>query len=166
MRTFDSLADLAAITGEVIGHSDWITVDQSTIDRFAEATGDRQWIHTDTARAADGPYGTTIADGYLTLALLPQIWRTTYRLTTPTIGVNYGLNKVRFPAPVPVGSRLRGQTTAVAVDKAAIGATRVTLSTAIEISGADKLACIAETIALYVTESNQLRRGEGTRRRS
>ena len=110
MRTSSRrLAELGALVGQAVGTSDWITVTQERIDEFARATGDHQWIHVDPVRAAAGPFGTTIAHGFLTLSLLPRDGRLgRSRSRDVRMGVNYGLNKVRFPAPVPVGSRLRG----------------------------------------------------------
>ncbi|UXH79854.1 MaoC family dehydratase [Roseateles amylovorans] len=109
MRVFDRLDELEALVGQEIGVSDWIEVDQARIQAFAEATEDRQWIHTDPSRAAAGPYGTPIAHGFLTLSLLPRFYETAFRVADVRMGLNYGLNRVRFPAPVPVGSRLRGR---------------------------------------------------------
>src|SRR5258707_11716206 len=113
MRTFESVADLAAIKGESIGESEWVTISQEDVNMFADATGDHQWIHVDPERAAKGPFGTTIAHGYLTLSLLPQLMHGLYTVKGITMAINYGLNKVRFPAPVPVGSKVRAQTSLV-----------------------------------------------------
>src|ERR1700739_4909083 len=107
MRVFADLDELRTAAGQVLGPSDWITVDQAQIDAFADATGDHQWIHVDPERAATGPFGTTIAHGFLTLSLMPVMLENLYRVDGVRMGVNYGLNKVRFPAPVPVDSRLR-----------------------------------------------------------
>ena len=109
MRSFDKLTDLQALVGQHVADSDWITIDQHRIDLFAEATGDHQWIHVDPVRAAAGPFGTTVAHGFLTLSLLPEMGISAFELRDTRMGVNYGLNRVRFPAPVPVGSRLRGR---------------------------------------------------------
>ena len=108
MRSFEHLTDLQTLVGETIGVSDWITVDQHRINLFADATGDHQWIHLDAERAASGPFGTTIAHGFLTLSLLPEMSASAFQIQDTRMGVNYGLGKVRFPAPVPSGSRLRG----------------------------------------------------------
>src|ERR1700675_3907609 len=115
MRTFESVADLAAAAGETIGQSDWGTLTQEAVNLFADATGDHQWIHVDPERAAKGPFGTTIAHGYMTLSLLPQLQHGLYTVEGIKMAINYGLNKVRFPAPVPVGSKLRAQTSLVDV---------------------------------------------------
>src|SRR6516164_2248832 len=116
MRTFESVADLAAAAGETIGQSDWVTITQEDVNLFADATDDHQWIHVDPERAAAGPFGMTIAHGYLTLslsnALLPEI----VEVQGVSMGVNYGVGKVRFPAPVPVGSRIRATAELVAAD--------------------------------------------------
>src|SRR5580693_4866524 len=117
MKVFRSLDELKAATGTELGVSDWLEIDQERIDRFAEATGDHQWIHTDPVRAESGPFGKTIAHGYLTLSLLPYFAVQNYRIEGGRMSVNYGLNKVRFITPVPVGSRLRGRTELVTVDE-------------------------------------------------
>src|SRR5476651_2197226 len=108
MRSFEHLADLQAMVGQEVGVSEWITVDQQCIKLFADATGDHQWIHLDRKRAAAGPFGTTIAHGFFTLSLLPEMSASAFEVRDTKMGVNYGLNRVRFPAPVPSGSRLRG----------------------------------------------------------
>src|SRR5262249_36419823 len=107
-KHFAHLADLAALVGQEIAVSDWITIDQARINLFAQATGDHQWIHIDPERAAKGPFGTTVAHGFLTLSLLPEMGDSAMAIDDATMGVNYGLNRVRFTAPVPVGSRVRG----------------------------------------------------------
>ncbi|WP_372528700.1 MaoC family dehydratase, partial [Piscinibacter sp.] len=109
MKSFDKLADLQGLVGQPIGESGWIDVDQHRIDLFADATGDHQWIHVDPVRAAAGPFGTTIAHGFLTLSLLPEMFASGFEVRNSHMGVNYGLNRVRFTAPVPVNSRLRGR---------------------------------------------------------
>ena len=109
MRTFATLAELEPLVGEELGVSEWIEVTQDRIQRFAEATGDHQWIHLDRERAAGGPFGTTIAHGFLTLSLLPEMSAGAFAVSDAKMGVNYGLNRVRFPAPVPSGSRLRAR---------------------------------------------------------
>ncbi len=105
MRIFESLSELAAAVGEPLGTSDWVQIEQARIDQFAEATGDHQWIHTDPERAADGPFGATIAHGYLTLSLIPMLTWQIYEVRGISGALNYGLDKVRFPSPVRVGSR-------------------------------------------------------------
>ncbi len=150
MRTFESPTALAAITGEEIGSSEWVSISQREIDLFAEATGDHQWIHVDPEAAARGPFGTTIAHGFMTLSLLPRMWQNMYRVDGVSMGVNYGLNKVRFPAPVPVDARVRATSTVVSVEDLGGGVHQVTLSTTIEIEGGAKPACVAESIVRYL----------------
>ena len=144
-RVFGSLEELAAHVGEQIGISDWIRVDQARIDAFAHATGDHQWIHVDPARAAAGPFGTTVAHGFLTLSLLPAMSASAYELRGVRLGVNYGLNKVRFTAPVPAGSRLRGVFRLLAVEPVEGGA-QFSVEVRMEREGAGKPVCIAEAI--------------------
>ncbi|MGD9834696.1 MAG: MaoC family dehydratase [Piscinibacter sp.] len=146
MRKFASLEELAACLGQEVGTSDWITINQRHIDEFAEATGDRQWIHVDPVRAAAGPFGTTIAHGFLTLSLLPQMADTAIELGGVRMGVNYGLNKVRFPAPVPVGSRLRGHFKLVSFEPIEGGA-QITMEVTMEREGSAKPVCVAESLS-------------------
>lgn len=148
MRTFTSGADLAASVGQEIGVSDWHEIPQSQIDLFAEATGDDQWIHVDPERASQGPYGTTIAHGYLTLSLLAPLMKTTYRIEGAKMAVNYGLNKVRFAAPVRVGSRVRVRVSLASVDEIPNGVQSV-WSAVIELEGSAKPACIAEPVTRH-----------------
>lgn len=140
-----TMATLRDAAGSELGVSDWIVVDQDRITAFAEATEDRQWIHVDRARAAKGPFGATIAHGFLTLSLLPWINGQLFRLDGARMRINYGLNKVRFPAPVPAGSRVRGRTRIVGVD-AVPGGLQVVLATTVECEGVDKPVCVAESI--------------------
>lgn len=147
-RTFTSADELKAAVGEPLGHSDWLEIDQKRIDLFAEATGDHQWIHVDPERAASGPFGTTIAHGYLTLSLLPLFVPQVVRVENVKMGVNYGTNKVRFPAPVPVGSRLRAAVTLTDVTEAG-GGVQVTTAVTVEREGGDKPVCVAESVARY-----------------
>jgi acyl dehydratase len=146
---FEDLDGVKAGVGRHLGYSDWLIIDQERIDQFADATGDHQWIHVDPDRAADGPFGSTIAHGYLTLSLsnhfLPQI----LEVRGISMGVNYGMNKVRFPAPVPVGSRLRGGAELIAVDEIE-GGVQTTVLITIEIDGSDKPACVIESISRYL----------------
>ena len=146
MKVFLSLDELKAAAGTELGVSDWLEIDQERIDRFAEATGDHQWIHVDPIRAESGPFGTTIAHGYLTLSLLPYFAVRNYRIEGGRMSVNYGLNKVRFITPVPVGSRLRGRTELVTVDELESGA-QLSFRTTIEIEGVERPACVAETLS-------------------
>lgn len=151
MRIFNSVDELAALKGQSIGCSEWVTITQEAVNLFADATGDHQWIHVDLERAAAGPFGTTIAHGYMTLALLPRLTQQIYRVDGVKMAINYGLNKVRFPAPVPVGSKIRAETSVVDVADVGGGAQQVTLSTTVSIEGAAKPACVAESIARYLT---------------
>ncbi|KAA2261722.1 MaoC family dehydratase [Solihabitans fulvus] len=149
MRVFSDLAQLALAKGEHLGHGEWTTVDQQQVDLFAEATGDHQWIHVDTARAAAGPFGGTIAHGYLTLSLIPKLTGDIYTVEKLTMGVNYGTNKVRFPSPLLVGSRVRAGLELIEVTEVAQGVQAVIRCT-VEIEGKDKPACVAETVVLFV----------------
>ena len=150
MRSFEHLSDMAGLVGQEIGVSEWITVDQARIDGFAEATGDRQWIHVDPERAAAGPFGTTIAHGFLTLSLLPEMGASAMQVNDTRMGVNYGLNRVRFTAPVPVGSRLRGVFKLRAFEPIAGGA-QLTMEVTMQREGSDKPVCIAESLARRFT---------------
>jgi acyl dehydratase len=151
MRTFDSVADLTAVEGQSIGQSDWVTISQEDVNLFADATGDHQWIHVDPERAAEGPFGKTIAHGYMTLALLPRLQQQIYSVNGVKLAINYGLNKVRFPAPVPVGSRVRARTSLVGIEDLGNGATQATVSTTVEVEGSDKPACVAESVVRYIS---------------
>lgn len=144
-RVFESLDEFKTTVGEELGTSEWLTVTQEMIDTFADATGDHQWIHVDPERAAEGPFGTTIAHGYLTLALLPTLVQSTYEIRGLTMAVNYGANKIRFPQWVPVDSRVRATATLVQVGEVALG-TQAVIAFVIEIDGIDKPACVAEVV--------------------
>ncbi|MFT5483861.1 MAG: acyl dehydratase [Halieaceae bacterium] len=148
---FDSPADLLTRVGAHLGYSEWLLIDQPRIDLFAEATGDHQWIHVDPERAADGPFGACIAHGYLTLSLanlfLPQL----IDVQAISMGVNIGSDKMRFPAPVPVGSRIRGGGELISAEEVKGGVQSVVRIT-IEIEGAEKPACVVDTISRYFPE--------------
>jgi acyl dehydratase len=144
-RVVDTLAELAPLVGQDLGTSSWVEIDQHRIDTFADATGDHQWIHTDPVRAKDGPFGTTIAHGYLTLSLLIPMWTEILDVREARTKVNYGLGKVRFPAPVPVGSKVRTTATLAAVDELD-GGVQVTVDAVIELDGGAKPACVAQPI--------------------
>lgn len=151
MREFNSIEDLLPLVGQEVAMSDWITIDQERIDRFAQATGDCQWIHVDAQRAAAGPFGATIAHGFLTLSLVPYLMQQALQIHNTQLGVNYGLNKVRFPTPVPVGSRLRAhfkleQLEALSPMMGVPGAQLVWTVT-IEREGSEKPACVAQTVS-------------------
>ncbi|MDH3994145.1 MAG: MaoC family dehydratase [Gammaproteobacteria bacterium] len=145
---FDTPAALLPAVGQHLGYSDWLVIDQQRINQFAEATGDHQWIHVDEARAASGPFGKTIAHGYLTLSLanlfLPQIMQ----VDNISMGVNYGCEKVRFPAPVPVGSRVRGGGEIISAEEVK-GGVQVVVRMTIEIEGSDRPACVIDTISRF-----------------
>jgi acyl dehydratase len=149
MRILDDLDELAALAGEELGTSDWLEIDQDRVNRFADATGDHQWIHVDVERAASGPFGGTIAHGYLTLSLIPHLGAQVFALETPGAKLNYGVNKVRFPSPVRVGSRIRDRVTMGEVTDLPAGK-QLTLKHTIEIAGEDKPACVAETVVLLL----------------
>ena len=146
MRSFEHLADLQARVGEEVGVSEWITVDQQRINLFADATGDHQWIHIDAERAAKGPFGTTIAHGFLTLSLLPEMSASAFEVLDTRMGVNYGLDRVRFPAPVPSGSRLRGRFKLLKFEPLEGGA-QLTVEVTMEREGSAKPVCVAESLA-------------------
>ncbi|MFG1945875.1 MaoC family dehydratase [Nonomuraea sp. NPDC048826] len=148
MRVFKSLDEFTAQVGQTLGTSDWLEIGQERVGTFADATGDHQWIHVDPVRAADGPFGGTIAHGYLSLSLLPVLMGTIYRIEGLRMGVNYGLNKVRFPSPVRVGSRIR-VTAELREAREASGGVMAVLGSTMEIEGGAKPACVAETITLY-----------------
>ena len=150
MRSFEHLAELAPLVGQEVAVSDWITVDQKRIDLFADATGDHQWIHLDAERAKKGPFGTTIAHGFLTLSLLPEMSASAFEVRDTRMGVNYGLNKVRFPAPVPSGSRLRGRFKLLKFEPLEGGA-QLTVEVTMEREGSDKPVCVAESLARRYT---------------
>ncbi|WP_067466890.1 MaoC family dehydratase [Nocardia amamiensis] len=149
MRVFQGLTELEAAVGTHLGFSGWHTVTQEQIDQFAEATGDHQWIHVDPEKAAAGPFGTTVAHGFLTLSLLPMLTHQVYTVQGMSMGVNYGTDKVRFPAPVPVGSRIRAGVELLSLTAGAAGWRAVSRVT-IEIEGSDKPACVADSVAVLV----------------
>jgi acyl dehydratase len=146
VKRHPALAGLQALVGQALGSSDWVTIEQARIDLFAQATGDHQWIHVDPARAAAGPFGATVAHGFLTLSLLPSLFETGFAVDDVRMGINYGLNRVRFPAPVRVGSRLRGHFRLLAYEPLPGGA-QLTVEATIELEGSDKPACVAQTVS-------------------
>jgi acyl dehydratase len=149
LTVFNELAELTAAVGTDLGPTDWLVIDQARIDQFAQATNDHQWIHVDPQRAADGPYGGTIAHGLLTLSLLPHFMHQLYRVDNVAMAINYGFNKVRFITPVPVGSRLRALSKLTTVTEVS-GGVQATLTTTIEVEGSDKPAAVVESIVRYV----------------
>ena len=149
MRVFKDLDELTAAVGEEIGPTEWVTVTQKQVDTFADATGDHQWIHVDRARAAAGPFGGTIAHGYLTLSLVPMLAAQLFHIDTMGAKLNYGVNKVRFPHPVPVGSSIRATATIAEVSDVPAGKQLITRYV-IEIEDVAKPACVAETVVLLL----------------
>ncbi len=149
MRIFTSLDEVVDAVGQELGTSDWLTIEQDRVDQFAEATGDHQWIHVDVERAEAGPFGGTIAHGYLTLSLLPTLGSTVFSLETPGAKLNYGVNKVRFPHPVRVGRRIRSTVSVADVADVPAGK-QLTLRHVIEIEDEAKPACVAETVVLLL----------------
>lgn len=151
MRVLRSVDEILAAVGEVLGTSDWVEISQKRVDKFAEATGDYQWIHVDVTRAREeSPYGGPIAHGYLSLSLLPMLGWQIYSTEGATMGVNYGSNKVRFPSPVPVGSRLRLRATLAEATKLPDGAVQMVVEQTLEIEGQTKPAVVAETVSRVV----------------
>ncbi|WP_327357250.1 MaoC family dehydratase [Streptomyces sp. NBC_01304] len=148
-RIFTSAEELRAAVGEQLGAGDWLEIDQKRIDLFADATGDHQWIHVDAEKAAAGPFGTTIAHGYLTLSLLPTLVPQIMRVENVRMGINYGTNKVRFPSPVPVGSRLRATGVIKEVTETKDGGVQLTTAVTIEREDGDKPACVAESVSRF-----------------
>jgi len=146
VRTFSTIAELDAAVGDELGVSDWLVLDQAMIDAFAEVTGDRQWIHVDAERAAKGPFGGTIAHGYLTLSLLPQFRPDIFDIVDTRMSLNYGLNKVRFPSTVPAGSRVRASARLAAVEHRGPAEADVVVEYRVEVEGAPKPACVAESV--------------------
>lgn len=145
--TVNGIEEIKAQAGADLGHSDWLEVLQPRVDTFADATGDNQWIHTDTERAKDGPFGGTIAHGYLTLSLLIPLWSELLRVEGVSMAVNYGLNKVRFPSPVRVGSALRAHGRIASVTEVGGGSgVEVVADLTVEIRGAEKPACVAQAV--------------------
>jgi acyl dehydratase len=152
MNTYQNLSELQALIGSTLGTSDWFHIDQSRIDQFAAVTGDDQWIHVDPVRAAAGPFRSTVAHGHLTLSLLPVMVRSAFTVADVRMTVNYGLNRVRFPAPVPVGSRLRGHFKLLTFEPIPGGA-QVVVEVTSEREGHSKPVCVAESVARhYVRE--------------
>jgi acyl dehydratase len=149
---FETPSALLDRVGEAFTPTDWVQIDQKRVDLFAEATGDHQWIHVDPVRAKDGPFGGTVAHGYLTLSMVNLFLPQLLEVRGMSMGVNYGCGKVRFPAPVRVGSRIRGVGKLASVEPVAGGVQAVTVVT-IEVEGQDKPGCVVETISRYYAES-------------
>jgi acyl dehydratase len=149
MRVFNTFEEIEAVAGQEIGTTEWVEITQDRVNKFADATGDHQWIHVDVERAKAGPFGGTIAHGYLTLSLVPWLGSMLFSLQTPGAKLNYGVNKVRFPNPVRVGSRIRCRVTINAVVDIPAGK-QLTVGHVVEIEGEDKPACVAETVVLLL----------------
>ena len=149
MRKFASLEEFVAAKGESLGFSEWHTITQEQVNAFADATGDHQWIHVNIERAASGPFGGTIAHGYLTVSLLPILSMETFRVDGLTMGINYGLDRVRFPSPVLTGSTIRSEATLTDIKQTHLGSL-ASVRMRVEIQGQEKAACVADTLSLYV----------------
>ena len=147
MKTFQNLTELLALVGDEVAVSDWITVTQEQVNLFAQATGDHQWIHVDVEKAKAGPFGAPIAHGFLTLSLLPKFFESSFEIRNARMGVNYGLNKVRFTAPVPVGSRLRARMKLLACEPIENGGMQMAWLVTVEREGSDKPVCVAESLS-------------------
>ncbi len=150
LTSYPRLADLQGLVGQELGLSEWVTVDQTRIDGFAQATGDLQWIHVDPVRAAQGPFGATIAHGFLTLSMLPALSQGAYRVDDVKMGINYGSNRVRFISPVRVGSQLRGRFKLLAYE-AIDGGAQLTTEATLELGGSTRPACVAEAVSRLFT---------------
>lgn len=146
MKTFQTLDELSACVGQVVAVSDWLTITQQQVNLFADATGDHQWIHVDPEKAAKGPFGAPIAHGFLTLSLLPKFFESSFEIVGSRMGVNYGLNKVRFTAPVPVGSRLRASMKLLSSQPIDNNGVQMTWEVVVEREGEAKPVCIAESL--------------------
>jgi acyl dehydratase len=149
MRTFANLAEFVAAKGDSLGFSEWHKITQEQVNAFADATGDHQWIHVDVERAASGPFGGTIAHGYLTVSLLPVLSMEIFRIEHLTMGINYGLDRVRFPSPVLTGSSIRAEATLTDVKQTPLGSL-ASIRLRVEVEGQQKAACVADTLGLYV----------------
>ncbi|MFC6282506.1 MULTISPECIES: MaoC family dehydratase [Polaromonas] len=149
MKTFQTIAELAACTGQEVAVSDWTTVTQQQVNLFADATDDHQWIHVDPERAAAGPFGAPIAHGFLTLSLIPKFFESSFEVIGSRMGVNYGLNKVRFTAPVPVGSRLRARMKLLAAEPVDNEGVQMTWAVTVEREGSARPVCVAESLVRH-----------------
>src|SRR5690606_11645171 len=149
MEIYSSVEDLKKALDVELGPTDWFTVEQSRIDGFADNTNDRQWIHVDSEKAATGPFGTTVAHGFLTVSLVPYFVSRLRRIEGAKMGVNYGLNKVRFPSPVRAGSRIRARSTMVGLEEVGRDVVQLVTRTVVEVEGSDKPACVADLVSRY-----------------
>lgn len=148
-RVINGVEELESLVGQQVGTGDWFEITQERVSQFADATNDHQWIHVDEERAKEGPFGSTIAHGYLTLSLIAGLSPKIFTITGMKMMINYGLNKVRFPQPVPVGSRVRDVVGVAEVNRKSSGV-QVVMNHTVEIEGSDKPACIAQTVTLMV----------------
>ena len=146
MKIFQTIAELAACVGQEVAVSDWLLITQQQVNLFADATGDHQWIHVDPEKAAKGPFGGPIAHGFLTLSLIPKFFESSFDIVGSRMGVNYGLNKVRFTAPVPVGSRLRARMKLLATQPTDNNGVQMTWEVTVEREGSAKPVCVAESL--------------------
>ncbi len=149
MSSFDTAEQLLAAVGADLGCSSWYPVDQARVDAFAEATGDHQWIHVDPARAAQGPFGGTVAHGFLTLSMLPVMLGELQQVPGARLALNYGLNRVRFPAPVPTGGRIRATAVLSAAEPVADNGVQTITRVSVELDGAPKPCCVAEAVTRF-----------------
>ncbi len=147
--TVNGLDELKALAGADLGHTGWLEITQDRVNAFADATGDHQWIHVDTQKAAAGPFGGTIAHGYLTLSMVVHLLTELVEVRGVSMGINYGLNKVRFPAPVPVGSKVRLAAQVGAVEDAGVNAVQAVMDFTVELEGSEKPACAAQAVFRY-----------------
>lgn len=151
---FSTAASLQDAEGTSLGVSDWLQIDQDRINTFADATGDHQWIHVDTEKAKNGPFGATVAHGYLTLSLVNYFLPQLMTVENLAMGVNYGCDRIRFPSPVVVGSQIRGAGEITRVETLANGSVQVVVRVTVEIQGSDRPACVVDTISRYTFASN------------
>jgi acyl dehydratase len=147
--TAKGLDELKALAGADLGHTGWLEITQDRVNAFADATDDHQWIHVDREKAAGGPFGGTVAHGYLTLSLVVSLFSELAEVKGVSMEINYGLNKVRFPAPVPVGSKIRLAAQLGAVEDAGVNAVQVAVDLTIEVEGSEKPACVAQALYRY-----------------
>ena len=151
---FETPRQLLDAVGQSLGHSEWLVIDQARIDKFADATGDHQWIHVDPERAKHGPFGRCIAHGYLTLSLVNSFLPQIVDVRGISMGVNYGADRLRFPAPVPVGSRIRGRGELIAAEQTKDGGVQATIRVTVEIDGSERPGCVIDTISRYLPEQS------------
>lgn len=149
MEVYRGIADLEAAVGKELGPSDWFPIEQDRVDGFADVTEDHQWIHVDTEKAANGPFGATIAHGFLSLSLVPYFVSQLRRIEGAKMGVNYGLDRVRFPSPVRAGSRIRARTIVKTVDRIDEDSVQLVMRTTIEVEGSEKPGCVADLVSRY-----------------